>query len=91
MEKDSIITQIHSVQGYPTINVWLSGRLTIPGEGNTHKPLTDPNAILKVLNRMKSPGVPDFNSFEDVQKYVEKTGDRIMGNALPKEGAEPER
>ena len=45
MEKDSIITKIHSVQGYPTINVWLSGKLTVPGEGNTHKPLTDPNAI----------------------------------------------
>lgn len=91
MEKDFIITQIHSVQGYPTINVWLSGRLTVPGEGNTHKTLTDKDAILKVLNRMKSPGVPYFNSFEDVQKYVEKTGDKIMGTALPEEEVEPER
>ena len=90
MEKDFIIAKIYNVQEYPTINVWLSGKLTVPGEGNTHKPLTDPNAILKVLNRMKSPGVPVFNSFEDVQKYVEKTGDRIMGNALPEEEAEPE-
>ena len=91
MEKDSIITQIHSVQGYPTINVWLSGKLTVPGEGNTHKTLTDKDAILKVLNRMKSPGVPDFDSLEDVKKYVDRTGDRIMGNAIPKEEAEPER
>ena len=91
MEKDSIITQIHSVKGYPTINVWLSGKLTVPGEGNTHKTLTDTDAILKVLNRMKSPGVPDFNSLEDVKKYVDRAGDRIMGNAIPKEEAEPER
>ena len=91
MENDFIITKIHSVNGYPTINVWLSGKLTIPGEENTHKPLTDPNAILIVLNRMKSPGVPNFNSLEDVKKYVDRTGDRIMGNAIPEEEAEPER
>lgn len=88
MEEDSIITQIHSIPGYPTINVWMSGRLTIPEDDGNQIPLTDKSAIIAILNKMRNPEISKFKTLEDIQRYIKNTGDEIMGNALPDDGIE---